>query len=758
MKYLTFQRALGPQCNLTRPGGGSMLAALLVASLAHGGVRAEPATETESAAATPAAAASDVTVVSVTAQRRREPVREVPLSVTVLGGEALEQGGNKQLKDFVTLLPGVDYSQAGGGGGGSQITMRGVSTGAQVGPTVSVYVDDVPYGSSTAFAGGSTLSLDLGLFDIERIELLRGPQGTLYGAGAMGGLLKYVTLDPDTKSQAAKLSADVATTEKGGTSTGVQAMANLPIKEGVAAVRLGLYKRNEAGYIHDANHDMRTIDDSTMQGLRASLLVTPSKDTTLRFTAQTQESKRDGGSAEDVDIKTGRPLYGDYVRRLSADEPFRQKYDLLSATIESELGWARFHSITSYQKVDTNGQYDVSNLYVPLLGQAGINNAAYSLPYTFYTRKATQEFRLVSPSSKRFEWLAGAFYTRENSSRSQDLLGLDQAGKPDGALIISSTTPSTYRETALYGNATVYLSDAVDVTLGMRYGRNTQAAYSTNIGILAPPPAPGTSSSENTSTYLATIRYRLSKSDAVYLRAASGYRPGGPLPVFRNPLTGEVLTASTFKSDTLWSYEAGWKSDFLQKRLSLEAAAYYIDWKDIQMFTSVAGFSGIGNASKAKSQGVELTLTARPMEGLNLSAAISAVDARLKTDSADLGGRAGDRLPNSARFSAALQADYRFDYAGHESYVGASMSHVGDRLTSFAASQGMPLYRLPAFTTLDLRAGTALGRYRLGLFVRNLGNVKGQTAAATTLSPLGGPAQVSIMAPRTLGLQLSTEL
>ncbi|MFD2270889.1 TonB-dependent receptor plug domain-containing protein [Undibacterium arcticum] len=150
----------------------------------------------------------------MTAQRRREPVREVPLSVTVLGGEALEQGGNKQLKDFVTLLPGVDYSQAGGGGGGSQITMRGVSTGAQVGPTVSVYVDDVPYGSSTAFAGGSTLSLDLGLFDIERIELLRGPQGTLYGAGAMGGLLKYVTLDPDTKSQAAKLSADVATTEK----------------------------------------------------------------------------------------------------------------------------------------------------------------------------------------------------------------------------------------------------------------------------------------------------------------------------------------------------------------------------------------------------------------------------------------------------------------------------------------------------------------------------------------------------------------
>ncbi|MES2257468.1 MAG: TonB-dependent receptor [Pseudomonadota bacterium] len=733
-----------------RRGNPTALAAMLLSSLAHAGAAPDALSEAE------VAVPSDVTVVSVTAQRRREPVREVPLSVTVLGGEALEQGGNRQMKDFVTLLPGVDYSQAGGGGGGSQITMRGVSTGAQVGPTVSVYVDDVPYGSSTAFAGGSTLSLDLGLFDIERIELLRGPQGTLYGAGAMGGLLKYVTPDPDTKSQSFKFSADAASTLHGGASTGLQAMANLPLKEGVAALRLGLYQRNEAGYVRDANHGMRIVDDATMRGVRASLLLAPSRDTTLRLTAQTQKSRRDGGSAEDDDLATGRPLYGDYTRRLLVDEPFRQQYDLASATLESELGWARFHSITSYQKVDTGGQYDVSNLYVPLLTQAGIVNAAYSLPYTFATRKTSQEFRLISPSSKRFEWLAGAFYTRERSHRSQDLLGLDPSGRQN-LLMISSATPSSYRETALYGNATLFLNGAVDVTLGMRYGRNTQQAYSVHTGVLAPPPAASTESGENTATYLATIRYRLSKSDAVYLRAASGYRPGGPLPVFRNPLTGEVLTASHFKSDSLWSYEAGWKSDFMQKRLALEAALYYIDWKDIQMFTSVAGFSGIGNAGRAKSQGVELTVTARPVDGLSMSAAVSAVDAQLKTDSPDLGGRAGDRLPNSARFSAALQADYRFDYAGHESYAGASLRHVGERLTSFAASAGLPLYRLPAFTTLDLRASAAFGRHHLGLYLRNAGNRKGQTAAATTLSPLGGPAQVSVIAPRTFGVQLSTE-
>ncbi|WP_182915808.1 TonB-dependent receptor [Massilia cavernae] len=459
-----------------------MLAALLVSTMAHAGPPAQRAADLpgDGTVLAPAAPASEVAVVHVTAQRRREPIREVPMSVTMLGGEGLEQGGNKQLKDFVTLLPGVDYSQAGGGGGGSQITMRGVSTGSQVGPTVSVYVDDVPYGSSTAFAGGSSLSLDLGLFDIEHIELLRGPQGTLYGAGAMGGLLKYVTVDPDPTTRAAKLGLDLASSGGGGTSGGMQAMANLPIKEGVAAVRLGLYKRDEAGYIHDANHGMRIIDGSSMQGLRASFLVTPTRDTTLRVSAQTQESKRDGSSAEDVDIKTGQPAYGDFQRRLSTMEPFRQTYDLLSAALESELGWSRFHSISSYQKVDTDGQYDVSTLYVPLLGQAGIHNPAYSLPYTFYTRKATQEFRLISPSSKRFEWLAGAFYTRENSRRGQDLLGLDQTGQPNGMLLISSVTPSRYRESAVYGNATLYLSDVVDVTLGMRRGRNTQDVFSTN--------------------------------------------------------------------------------------------------------------------------------------------------------------------------------------------------------------------------------------------------------------------------------------
>ncbi|HTD03686.1 TonB-dependent receptor, partial [Undibacterium sp.] len=487
--------------------------------------------------------ASKIAIVNVTAQRRREPVREVPLSVTVLDGEALERGANKQLKDFVSALPGVDYSQAGGGGGGSQITMRGVSTGAQVGPTVSVYVDDVPYGSSTAFAGGSTLSLDLGLFDIQRIEVLRGPQGTLYGAGAMGGLLKYVTVDPDTKEKSIKLSTDISSTAGGGTNAGIQASANLPIQDGVAAMRLGLYKRKDAGYIRDAAHGGAIVDDARMEGARASFLLTPSRELSIRLTAQTQKSERDGTSAEDVDIATGVASDGEYTKRLFVSEPYKQKYDLLSAAIESELGWARFHSITSYQNVDTSGQYDVSKLYVPLLSSVGLVNAGYSLPYSFATRKTTQEFRLISPSSKKFEWLLGAFYTQETSARTQDLVGFNADHTPINLNILTSRFPSTYKETAVYGNATVYATDALDFTFGMRHGRNSQYAASEFSGILTSSSAPGTSSAEDTNTYLLTARYRLSKTDALYLRAASGYRPGGPLPVFRNPITGEALTA-----------------------------------------------------------------------------------------------------------------------------------------------------------------------------------------------------------------------
>ena len=695
--------------------------------------------------------------VTITAQRRREPAREVPLTTNVVSAETLERGGSQSLRDLTALLPGVTFSQTGGGGGQSEVTMRGVSTGAQVGATVSMYIDDVPFGSSSAFAGGSSNALDLGLFDLTRIEVLRGPQGTLYGAGAMGGLIKYVTLDPDPTGFSGLAATDVSSTQGGGTQYTLRGAVNVPLSEGTTALRATVYRRTDEGFIHDPSRGGGRVDGSQTEGARVSLLVAPQREVNLRLTAMTQRHSRDGTSAEDVDIATGQASRGARTQTRFDGEPFDVNYDLASASLDWDMTWARLQLISGWQRSQSDGRLDVSPLYAPLLAGAGIVNAGYRLDYTFGVRKTTQEVRLTSASSRRLEWLAGLYYTDETGDRTQALIPQDAQRQPVALNLLTADFPSRFRELAAYGTVTTYLSEQADLTLGARHSRNRQRSQQFITGAFAPPQAPDADAQEAVTTWLITGRYRLSPEHAVYARAASGYRPGGPLPVFTNPVNGEPLTTGSFKSDSLWSYELGWKGEMLDRRLAIEAAIYRIDWKNIQVFTAQAGFSTIGNAGSAVSRGLELTLRAKASAALSVSGALSLIDAKLREDNPALGAAAGDRVPDTARVSAAFLTDYSFDWGGRASYAGVTLRYTGERFNTFKANPNQPQYRLPAFATVDLRAGTQLGKVALGAYVRNLANARGQTSADTTLASLGGPARVSLVTPRTVGIQVSTE-
>ncbi|WP_198083550.1 TonB-dependent receptor [Variovorax sp. E3] len=704
-----------------------------------------------------APASSAIESVNVTAQRRREPAREVPLTADVVKGEAMERGGYQSLSDLAALLPGVNHSQSGGGTGGSQLTMRGISTGAQVGATVGMYVDDVPFGSSSAYAGGGSSSLDLGLFDLASVESLRGPQGTLYGAGAMGGLVKYVAVEPDPGYFSAQASAETSSVRGGGSGHVLRGVLNAPLSEGVAGLRATVYQRSESGFVRDTNHGNRLVDGSKTDGARVALLVTPSKDVSLRITALTQRQRRDGSSSEDVDLATGRPVDGPLTKRLLLDEPMEVRNDLLSAALKVDLKWATLDAITGWQRSSSAGRVDASALYAPLLAPAGIVNPVYGLDYSFYNRKVTQEVRLTSPRSRQFEWLAGMFYTNESGSKTQFLQPFDASLQPANPVLADAKFPSTFRETALFGTGTYYLTPETDITFGVRRSRNSQQLEQQFTGLFAPSPQQASRSSEGVTTWLITGRWRPAEKQAVYVRAASGYRPGGPLPLIMNPLTGAALGNSSFKSDSLWSYEVGWKGEVVPGRLSTEVALYQIDWKDMQVFTASAGFSGIGNAGRARSRGLEWTMRAAATDSLRVATALSVIDAKLVDASPDLGGLAGDRLPNTSRLSAALQADYDFRIAGYPAYVGATARYTGDRWSSFREAPGVPQYRLPAYAAVDLRGGVQMGRVNLGLYVRNLTNRRGQISAETTLSTAGGPARVNLIAPRTIGLQLSMD-
>jgi len=700
-------------------------------------------------------ATKDLDQLTVTATRRREPVQEVPLSINVVQAQDLERASQQQLRDVVALLPGVNFSQTGGGTGQSEVSMRGITTGAQVGASVAMYIDDVPFGSSSAFAGGASNALDLGLFDLSHVEVLRGPQGTLYGASAMGGLIKYVTQPPDAQNAYGTIAGEWGTIDGGGDRYLGRLAFNVPLAEGRSALRATVYQRGDAGFIRDAASGGR-VDGSSARGGRAAVLFTPIEDLSVQLTAMSQRSERDGSSVEDVDQDTGQPVYGHRKRALFTDEPFDVDLDLASANLDWELQWARLQIISAWQRSESVGQLDTTGLYAPLFAGIGLNAPGYALKYGFEVDKTTQEIRLTSADSQTVEWLLGVYYSDEDGDRNQRLTMLDEQAQALPFNLLTATFPSQYKELAAYGTVTKYFGSQFDVTLGARHSRNRQQTEQHMTGLLATT-TPGAKDEETVSTWLASGRWRLSPDNALYVRAASGYRPGGPLPVFVNPSTGEPLTSGSFKSDSLWSYELGWKSDLLDHRLQLEAAVYQIDWKDIQVFTSEAGFGTIGNAGAATSRGLELTAHARPNDRWDWGASLSWIDATLDTDEPALGGQAGDRIPDTAEFSAAVQGDYHFSLRGREAYVGLTARYTGDRYNTFPNSPTQRQYRLPSFASMDLRAGVAFGAVDVGLFVRNVGNSRGQLSADNTFSAYGAPTRVSLALPRTFGMQFSAD-
>jgi outer membrane receptor protein involved in Fe transport len=221
-------------------------------------------------------------------------------------------------------------------------------------------------------------------------------------------------------------------------------------------------------------------------------------------------------------------------------------------------------------------------------------------------------------------------------------------------------------------------------------------------------------------------------------------------------VTGAQLNSPSFASDSLKSYEVGLKAETADRTFSVDASAYYIDWSNIQIVGAVLGLTNLGNAGDAGIKGAELTLTARPDHRTTITGAFAYNDGRLTDADPTLGGRDGERLPNSPHFTAAVNADWVLAESDFKPTFGATLRYVSDRTASFDASLSAPQYHLPDYTTVDLRAGATFGRVNAQLFVRNLFDVRGQLSAFTAVAALGAPAQIAILQPRTVGLHLTT--
>jgi len=723
-----------------------------------------------------------VETVVVTASRRSETVQNVAGQVTALTGADLAQMHANSFADFANFVPGLSYQS--GGPTNNLIAIRGVTTGGtQLGSAVGLYLDDVPLGASTQFGLGFQ-SFNINLFDLDRVEVLNGPQGTLYGANALGGALKYVTAQPDLDAFDARGEMEGSDTAHGSYNDGLRAMVNIPLFDGQAAIRIDGLQEFDSGYTQDPDHDRKDVGSGRTLGGRASFLWQVTPDIDIRLSAFTQTIAGSGADVSFRDFTTHQPVEGPYDQSYALAQPSKSSLNLYSGVVDWDLHWAKLTSVTGYQIDRGSYDADLTPLYDFLLASFGVGATPFGLPVNDSTKKFTQEIRLASPDNKSFEWVIGAYYDHEVTDESVDLVdGATANGQLPvyNALPFFGYLPSTYREFAVFADGTYYFTDKLDLTLGIRYSGQTQN-YQSNISTLLLYPNYSTiyhyqaSSDTSVATYLINPRYRITEDTMIYARISSGFRPGGPNFVLPPPFT---QVPPSFQPDKLWNYELGVKSTLLDDKATVDFDVYDIEWSGMQATDNVGGINQLVNAGNARVQGAEASFGYRILPELTLGGSAAYTDAFLTTPSPVLGVLySGARLPLSPKFNFALTGTYTFELGGgYSGAVNLSDVYVGERNagydTSPAASfagTGNPLYKLAAYNTVNFGLSIFLPHnMELDGYVKNIFDVRGEVSASTVsdqyLNPnflgLGvpyAPVPVELSQPRTVGLVLKIGL
>lgn len=711
---------------------------------------------------------ADGAIIIVTASRRDEALLDVPSSVTALGSATLDTLNAARFDDIVGQIPNINFT--GNGPGSRQIILRGISTSTnEQSATVATYVDDVVVGSSTSLAVGARSKPDVNIFDLERIEVLRGPQGTLYGANSLGGLLKYVTRDPSTAGFKFSGRVEGMTVANGGEGFAVNAAANIPLGDSVA-MRISGFHRDEPGYIDNIVTGEQDVNGLTNTGGRIEVLAELTPEFKVSAVAMIQDFKTDAQSNIDVNSATGAPLFGPYIQQRFAPEFLDQNLRIYALTAEYEFGAATLISTTSYSDVNEDSVTDFTQFDADFVNEVACADGLIAPPNcvggtlianeftvfpanrTFRTEKISQEVQLVSKSGNFVDWRVGGFYTNEDSLFLDDEVGLATLSSPrsSGVPAFFTRAESEFEQLAGFGELTINFSERFDITFGGRYTNNKttlvqQSGSIFDVGITTA----NFEAEDSAFTYLVTPRFHINDTTMIYGRMASGFRPGGPNIVNQNAINNGAL--AEFGSDNLVNYEIGFKTGSGDGRFSIELTGFYIDWSDIQIRTSVNGNFFIGNGGKAESKGAELAVSARPVDGLNLSFSAGYTDAKLTEDALAIGGQAGAALPNAPNWTFGALANYAFPVSSRaDANIGASWRYVDDRLEDFRRNLS-PRLTLEGYSTFDTFAGLTFDNYSLDVFVRNVFDTRGVDSLVTNFSP----ATATISRPRTIGISLT---
>lgn len=700
-------------------------------------------------------AADDVVIleeVIVTATKREQSLLEVPMSVSVLSEGNLERINADRFEDYVGQVPGLSMNP--NGGNTAKFSIRGITTSSSQSNTqapVAIYHDELPVLNSFA----PFVTPDLRLFDVKRVEVLRGPQGTLFGSGAMGGAIRVITNKPGLDHYVGKAVATFSTTEGGDPSYALNAMANIPLVEDELALRVVAYYRKDGGYVDNVMRDESNVNSQESLGGRVMVKWAPTEDLSILATVNGQ---KDTPQDRSFTVVEGPVDQNDTF----IAEPAQLDFITANLLVDYDLGTAVFTSSSSFSTRNENLRNDATLGFQPFIAPLGISSAVLS-QLEGDTKFYAQEVRFASQGDGSFQWLVGAFLLKADrhsvesiSANGADsvlaMFGIPTAGADYPVdTIFGSLTDIQTTEKAIFGEATYHASEQLSFTFGLRWFSNSQNLKATTGGFFAAGiPDTDREKTENAITPKFSISYRLNEDVNIYVQAAKGYRVGQnnfTLPV----IPGIPATPEEYDADSLWNYEIGVKVSLLEGRLNIETAAFYIDWKDIQLQQrNMLGFNFINNAGEALSKGVEFSLNYLATKNVSLGTSVTYNETELESVEDGVNAVTGDQLPGTPKFKMSNFVQLMFNWSSDVSgfvridhnYSSSAFIELNNRMSP----------KTDSYNTLNVNVGADFGVWSVGIFAKNLTNNH------SILNIITGAGRLSAvrMKPLQLGVSLRT--
>jgi outer membrane receptor protein involved in Fe transport len=732
----------------------------------------------------------------VTAEKRASTVQDTPISMTAVSGELMRQEGITTLTDVIQAVPGISMRTA--GPGQTELEMRGLSSSGGAAPTVGFYLDDYPLSPPAAALNGKVV-VDPDLFDLNRVEVLRGPQGTLYGSGSMGGTVKLVTNAPQLNEFGGAAEVVGSGTVGGGFNRGGNLMLNLPLITNELALRVVLTDKYTDGWINrivlgDAfpvptnpgpcgpgwpgctRGDVTAVTPQAVvprvnwerqEGGRASLLWQPNE--ALKVDATVMYQKIDMGDYSQYDLPPGIP--DARYQPFNQDEPVYDEFRLYGLTINYDMGFAQLTSASSYYAREENQTQDDSEALFSVVGLFGASIPTFDqIPFneTDTTRVFSQEIRLASTGNSPFQWIGGLFFTNFdsvftefNASVPLAFISVGGAAANPTGLIYQAHNPYHIKQYAVFGEGTYAFTDSLKLTAGVRWYKfesradEETAGFATSSGNAAPTFNSFTQSNSGANPK-ATLSYEQNHELTVYGTIARGFRPGG----INQQIPASICTINTetYGPDSTWNYEVGEKARLLDNRIILNADFYYIRWAQVQQIVNQpCGYPLTENAGTAASYGPEIELTALltpewtlTFSGTYTHATITSVDPAISAaDPALVSGLAILNIPKytettSLTYTKPAFPGFNFTARVSNSYVGQST----DIEYTYAT--------LPAYDLVALRFGLVGDKFSGYVFADNLTDKRAEQGINTTAFAWTVPSVERVVTnqPRTIGIDV----